>query len=74
MRDRSSDLRITDMRYAFVAAPYDFPIIRIDTNQGVYGLSEVFSQGVPGQALIVKPYIVGKNPLAIDSVLAGIRR
>ncbi len=68
-----SDLRITDMRYCFVAAPYDFPIFRIDTNQGVYGLSEGFSQSVPGQAMLLKPYILGQNPLNIPAVLARIR-
>ena len=36
-----SDLRITDMRTATVCSNYDYPIIRIDTNQGVYGLGEV---------------------------------
>ena len=32
---RPSDLKITDMRIAVVASNYDYPIIRIDTNQGV---------------------------------------
>ena len=33
-----SNLKITDMRYAVVWSNYDYPIIRIDTNQDVYGL------------------------------------
>jgi len=33
-----SQLRITDMRAIRIASNYDYPIIRIDTNQGVYGL------------------------------------
>ena len=33
-----SDLKITDMRTATVCSNYDYPIIRIDTNQGVYGI------------------------------------
>ncbi len=36
-----SDLRITDMRALTVAANFDYPMIRLDTNQGVYGLGEV---------------------------------
>ena len=37
-----SDLKITDMRFAEVSgAPMRCPIIRIDTNQGIYGLGEV---------------------------------
>ncbi|MGW8181901.1 MAG: hypothetical protein ACWGQW_24495, partial [bacterium] len=45
-----SDLKITDMRACTVAANYDYPIIRIDTNQGVYGLGEVRDAGVKGIA------------------------
>ncbi|MEP7110196.1 MAG: hypothetical protein ABI760_19530, partial [Ferruginibacter sp.] len=36
---KPSDLKITDMRYCVVANRR--PIIRIDTNQGIYGLGEV---------------------------------
>ncbi len=68
-----SDLRITDMRACTVAANYDYPIIRIDTNQGIYGLGEVFAAGVAGSALMLKPHIVGQNPLEIERVLRGIR-
>ena len=32
-----SDLKISDMRACTVAANYEYPIIRVDTNQGVYG-------------------------------------
>ena len=35
-----SQLRITDMRAIRIASNFDYPIIRIDTNQGVYGLGE----------------------------------
>src|SRR5205085_10617756 len=37
-----SDLKITDMRYAVVMnGGGRCPVIRIDTNQGIYGLGEV---------------------------------
>ena len=68
-----SDLRITDMRACTVAANYDYPIIRIDTNQGVYGLGEVFAASVKGSALMLKAHIIGKNPLEISSILRSIR-
>src|SRR3974390_963155 len=58
-----SQLRITDMRAIRIATNYDYPIIRIDTNQGVYGLGEVRDAGNEGMALVLKPPIVGKNPL-----------
>ena len=68
-----SDLQITDMRACTVAANYDYPIIRIDTNQGVYGLGEVRDAGVKGIALILKAHILGKNPLRIREILRTVR-
>ncbi len=68
-----SDLKITDMRACTIAANYDYPIIRIDTNQGVYGLGEVRDAGVKGIALILKAHILGKNPLEIESIMRSIR-
>ena len=46
-----SQLKITDMRSVLVASNYDYPIIRIDTNQGAYGLGEVRDSGREGAAL-----------------------
>lgn len=69
-----SELKITDMRACTVASNYDYPIIRIDTNQGVYGLGEVRDAGKKGQALVLKPHLVGKNPLDIEPILDRIRR
>jgi len=69
-----SALKITDIRGCTVASNYDYPIIRIDTNQGVYGLGEVFCNDMISQALLLKPFVAGKNPLEIESILAGIRR
>lgn len=68
-----SQLRITDMRSVLVASNYDYPIIRIDTNQGVYGLGEVRDSGREGTALVLKPHLVGKNPLNIEPILDSVR-
>jgi L-alanine-DL-glutamate epimerase-like enolase superfamily enzyme len=69
-----SNLKITDMRACRVAANYDYPIIRVDTNQGVYGLGEVRDAGVEGIALILKAHIVGKNPLDVRRILRSVRQ
>jgi L-alanine-DL-glutamate epimerase-like enolase superfamily enzyme len=69
-----SALKITDIRACTIAANYDYPMIRIDTNQGVYGLGEVFAAGYKGSALMLKPFIVGQNPLQIGQVLSRIRK
>jgi L-alanine-DL-glutamate epimerase-like enolase superfamily enzyme len=71
-----SDLRITDIRACLVAANFDYPIIRIDTNQGVYGLGECFAGSTIGSALVLKAHLIGKNPLQIEEILGnyGVRR
>ena len=68
-----SQLRITDMRAIRIASNYDYPIIRIDTNQGVYGLGEARDAGNEGMALVLKPHIVGRNPLNIEPLLDSVR-
>lgn len=69
-----SDLKITDMRAIRIASNYDYPIIRIDTNQGVYGLGEVRDAANEGIALVLKPHLVGRNPLDIEPNLERIRK
>ena len=69
-----SGLRITDMRACRVAANYDYPIIKLYTNQDLYGLGEVRDAGVEGIALILKAHLVGKNPLDIDGNLRNLRQ
>ena len=68
-----SQLKITDMRSVLIASNYDYPIIRIDTNQGVSGLGEVRDAGREGTALVLKPHLIGRNPLAIEPILDSIR-
>ena len=69
-----SALKITDMRYAVVVkpGPSPCPIIRIDTNQGVYGLGEVRDLAGPQYAMVLKSRIVGENPLNIDLLFQKI--
>jgi L-alanine-DL-glutamate epimerase-like enolase superfamily enzyme len=70
---RPSDLKITDIRGATLAAIYDFPIIKVYTNQGIIGLGEVRDAGWIAQALMLKPYLIGKDPLDIETILRSIR-
>jgi L-alanine-DL-glutamate epimerase-like enolase superfamily enzyme len=70
---RPSDLKITDIRGATIASIYDFPIIKIYTNQGIIGLGEVRDAGWIAQALMLKPYLIGKDPLDIEPILKSIR-
>src|ERR1700733_9004099 len=71
-----STLKITDMRYAIIVkpGPSPCPIIRIDTNQGVYGLGEVRDVGGYQYAMVLKNRIVGENPLKIDFLFQKIQQ
>jgi len=68
-----SDLRITDIRSLRVAANFDYPIIKIFTNQDVYGLGEVRDAGNENLALAMKPILVGRNPLDVSAILSTVR-
>jgi L-alanine-DL-glutamate epimerase-like enolase superfamily enzyme len=71
-----STLKITDLRVATVVkpGPSPCPIIRIDTNQGVYGLGEVRDIASGTYALFLKSRILGENPLQIDKIFRKIKQ
>jgi L-alanine-DL-glutamate epimerase-like enolase superfamily enzyme len=72
---RPSDLKITDLRIATVVrAPMTCPIIRIDTNQGIYGLGEVRDGSHKSYALMLKSRILGENPCNVDKVFRKIKQ
>jgi L-alanine-DL-glutamate epimerase-like enolase superfamily enzyme len=72
---RPSDLKITDLRIAVVAgAPMTCPLIRIDTNQGIYGLGEVRDGASPTYALMLKSRLLGENPCNIDKLFRKIKQ
>lgn len=66
-----SELKITDMRIANI---YNKWIIRIDTNQGIYGLGEV-RDGADGRyALFLKSRLLGLNPCNVEMIWKIIRQ
>src|ERR1022692_4806122 len=72
---KPSDLRITDMRVLTVArAPMTCPLIRIDTNQGIYGLGEVRDGASKNYALVLKSRLLGENPCNVDKVFRKIKQ
>jgi L-alanine-DL-glutamate epimerase-like enolase superfamily enzyme len=68
-----SALKITDLRYAVVCSNYDYPIIRIDTNQDVYGIGEVRDAGHAENALQFKSMLLGQNPCHVDMIFRAIK-
>ncbi|HZF65261.1 MAG TPA: mandelate racemase/muconate lactonizing enzyme family protein [Chitinophagaceae bacterium] len=69
-----SDLKITDMRYAVTAVMGRTAIIRIDTNQGIYGLGEVRDGADERYALMLKSRILGENPCNVEQIFKKIRQ
>jgi L-alanine-DL-glutamate epimerase-like enolase superfamily enzyme len=71
-----SALKVTDLRVATIVkpGPSPCPIIRIDTNQGVYGLGEVRDGASTTYALFLKSRIVGENPLQLDKIFRKIKQ
>ncbi len=69
-----SDLKITDMRVAVIGNVGRTPIIRIDTNQGIYGLGEVRDGADERYALILKSRILGLNPCNVEMIFKIIRQ
>ncbi len=69
-----SDLKITDLRYVLVEhLGRRVPILRIDTNQDIYGLGEVRDGGHERSALLLKSKILGKNPCNVERVFKSLK-
>jgi L-alanine-DL-glutamate epimerase-like enolase superfamily enzyme len=72
---KPSDLKITDLRVATIkSAPMTDPIIRVDTNQGIYGLGEVRDGASKTYALMLKSRLIGENPCNVDKIFRKIKQ
>jgi len=66
-----TDLKITDLR---VANTTDGPILKIYTNQDIYGLGEVRDIADPRYALMLKSRILGLNPCNVEQIFKIIKQ
>jgi L-alanine-DL-glutamate epimerase-like enolase superfamily enzyme len=69
-----SDLKITDMRVAVIGEGGRKALIRIDTNQGIYGLGEVRDGADERYALMLKSRLLGMNPCNVEMLFKIIRQ
>ena len=72
-----SELKITDMRYCVLQLDVDGsrnPLIRIDTNQGIYGLGEVRDAADERYALMLKSRLLGENPCNVEMLFKVIKQ
>ncbi|MGD0921302.1 MAG: mandelate racemase/muconate lactonizing enzyme family protein [Terriglobia bacterium] len=73
-RSNPSELKITDLRVAIIRAPMRCPIIRLDTNQGIYGLGEVRDGASATYALMLKSRLLGENPCNVDRLFRKLKQ
>jgi L-alanine-DL-glutamate epimerase-like enolase superfamily enzyme len=66
-----SDLKITDMRIAQVG---NVPIVKIYTNQDVYGLGDVRDGADKRYALMLKSRILGENPCNVERIFKIVKQ
>ncbi|MFC1466138.1 MAG: mandelate racemase/muconate lactonizing enzyme family protein [Candidatus Brachytrichaceae bacterium NZ_4S206] len=74
---RPSDLKITDVRAAALQLTpngWMCPLIRIDTNQGIYGIGEVRDGASKNYALMLKRLLIGENPCNVDKLFRKIKQ
>src|ERR671939_2100018 len=72
---RPSELKITDLRTATVGWDrWRFPIIRIDTDQGLSGYGEVRDFASKTYALMLKSRLLGENPCNVDKLFRKIKQ
>ncbi len=70
-----SKLKITDLRIAEIeGAPMRVPLIRIDTNQDIYGLGEVRDGASKVYALMLKSRLLGENPCNVEKLFKKIKQ
>ena len=66
-----ADLKITDMRIAQVG---NVPIVKIFTNQDVYGLGDVRDGADKRYALMLKSRILGENPCNVERIFKIVKQ
>ncbi len=70
-----SALKITDLRVAVLTrAPFNCPIVRVDTNQGISGYGEVRDDASKTLALFLKSRVLGENPCNIERIFRKLRQ
>lgn len=66
-----SELKITDMR---IAQYGNVPLLKIYTNQGIYGLGDVRDGADKRYALMLKSRILGENPCNVEKIFRRIEQ
>src|SRR5258708_13333477 len=68
-------VKITDIKVMMLQGPGTYTLIKVLTDSGVYGIGEGYGSpgvGVKEGVLELRPYFIGKDPLEIDALYAGL--
>ena len=66
-----SQLKITDLRVVNARGHW---IVRLDTNQGLYGYGEMRDGASPTYALMLKSRVLGENPCHVDRIFRKLKQ
>src|SRR5664280_74113 len=69
-RALQKNVRITDVKFMIVRGTWDWNLIKIETDSGLYGIGEAYwGWGVKDMVLNkLKPIIMGEDPLNVDKL------
>lgn len=74
-KSKPSELKITDLRVATLTkAPMTCPLVRINTNQCIYGLGEVRNGASATYGLMLKSRLLGENRCNAEKIFRKIRQ
>src|SRR5580765_122637 len=68
-------VKIRDIQVMVMQGPRTYTLVKVVSDAGVYGIGESYGSpgaGVKEQILIVKPALIGKDPLDIDPLFSGL--
>ncbi|MBC7236414.1 MAG: mandelate racemase/muconate lactonizing enzyme family protein [Chloroflexi bacterium] len=68
-------MKITDIRWAALAGNFDWLVVRVDTDEGLYGWGECFwGVGVNEMLRTMKPLLIGENPMDVGRLYEKLIR
>src|SRR5215208_3628615 len=66
---------IKDIQTLIIQGPRTYTLVKVVSDAGLYGIGEAYGNpgvGVKEQVLALKPDLVGKDPLEIDTIYTGL--
>jgi gluconate/galactonate dehydratase len=68
-------VKIKDVQVMLMQGDRTYTLVKITADNGVYGIGEAYGSpgiGVKEQILGLKPWLIGKDPLQIDTLYTGL--